>query len=160
TLLLAAGCLALCAGAVLAGVCFFPSRDPGELVYREDAVECIREGKNGREVIGRLPFANVATAELASVEMRFNTYRIRSIGEMYAYGMYEQEEDSGGDIVSALLVTLYKPKDRDTWWPTRTRNDENFDVIILDKFNQPLSAIQRDILEGVRHYLITKTNGG
>jgi len=160
TVLLIAGGLAVCAGLVLGGIFLFPSQDPGKLVYREDAVELVRKGSKGSAVVGRLPFANVATVEIASIEVKFKTYRIRSIGEMYAYGMFEQEEDSGGKIRDALLVTLYKPKDRETWWPTRTHKDDTFDVIIFDDFDQPLTTVQRNILAGVKEYLTTKTKGG
>jgi hypothetical protein len=126
------------------------------LVYRADCVEWVRGKKN---VVGRLPFANVATVELASLEVSGRCYRVRSV--TFIPGVNSNEFDRGGRVVTALLVTLYKPRDRDTWWPDRIEeNTDTWDVIIFDNFDQPLNTIRCNIQHGIESYLSKKTGGG
>lgn len=157
-ILLVLGIVALIVAGVfgysLVAASLFP---PSKLVFREDAVELV-QGKGKAGVVGRLPFANVATVEMATVEVQSGItgrrYRVRGLGP-YA-GTYNPADVECGSIESALLVMLYKKKDRDTWWPNNMDSEARYDIVILNDYNVPLGVIQRRILDGVAQHVADK----
>jgi hypothetical protein len=99
------------------------------LRFTEDSVQLLN---SQNKLVGEIPFSNVATAELTYIE------------------------DGVGNSLQAVAVMLYKPKDLGTWWPHGLR-DRDYDIVILDQYNRPMTAILREILEGVERYLEKKT---
>ena len=88
------------------------------------------EVRAGKTVLGQIPFSNVASA-------------------MLTYVAYK-----GGS--QGVAIMLYKPRDPDTWWPHGIR-DREYDLVILDQFDVPMTAILREVLEGMERNLERKT---
>jgi hypothetical protein len=131
SILLTAGIVLLVLGG---GVCLLqalPGLWPAAKVlhFTEDSVQLLN---SQNKLVGEIPFSNVATAELTYVE------------------------DGVGNSFQAVAVMLYKPKDLGTWWPHGLRNSD-YDIVILDHYNRPMTAILREIREGVERYLQKKT---
>jgi hypothetical protein len=131
TLLIVFGLLVILVGGF---VCLAPllttlRGGPKKLYFLEDRIE-VRRGKDN--VLGRIPFSNVATALLA----------------------YVSSGDDPGH--QGVCIMLYKPRDLDTWWP-HGLNHYEYDLVIWDEFNVPMTQILRGVLEGVERHLERKT---
>ena len=155
-LILGGGLLSLIALLIRAGVI-----GQKRLVFRDDAVELVR-GKGKGTVLGRLPYSNIATVEVGTVEKVYGfggtSYRVRSAD--LVPGVYLRQEEGGRcPTERVLLIRLNEPKDYDTFWPDKIHRDE-FDVVIRDNLKRSLNGIRQEIQDAIDRHVRAKTRGG
>jgi hypothetical protein len=135
-----AGSLALIIGLVLCVMNFLSPLLSRSLDFGKEAVQLLR-GQN-KTVIGEIPYSNIASAELTD-------FIVISVDDMGV----EQEVDR----VPVVGITVYKKKDKDTYWPFEAGDRDSFDFYIPNNLNLSLSAIAREIDQRVLRYREQKT---
>jgi hypothetical protein len=124
------GMLLILVGAGVVVSALLPKARRPTLVFRDDVLQM----KKGRYVVGQLPYANIATVELGRFTPNFSDVSFQ-----------------------ALMVSLFKRRDGDTWWPVMY-TEEDFDLLIKDEFNRPMMSMLNEIMHHVEQARYDRTD--